>query len=205
MRVPTNMTEKQVLQAIDKVVNILGPSFTFGYFDVDDIKQQGRLFAIQAMEKYDEGRPLENFLYSHVKNRLINFKRDKYRRNDPPCQLCHNAIAGKTPHEDGQYCDKYLSWRKRNLSKQNIMNPLDITNISDEKESRTRMESSVLEDVETTEILGIIRERLPIELMSTFLQMKDGVSVPKPKRLEVERAVLAILKGELVCQTSEGQ
>lgn len=205
MKIPTNMTEAQVLCAIKRVVNILSTSFKFGYYDVEDIRQEATIFGIQGMEKYDESRPLENFLYTHIRNRLINFKRDKFRRNDPPCPSCHNAIAGATNHPDKQYCEKYTCWRKRNMSKQNIMNPLDISNISDEKESRTRMPSSVVEDVERSELLKEIDRELPVELRSTYLQMRDGASVPKPKRLEVERAVMMILKGELVCQTNEDQ
>jgi DNA-directed RNA polymerase specialized sigma24 family protein len=205
VKLPSNLTEAQVLAAIEKVVNILAPSFRFGYFDIHDIKQEARIFGMQGMEKYDEARPLENFLYSHIKNRLINFKRDKFRRNDPPCPSCHNAIAGATSHEDGQYCDKYITWRDRNLAKQNIMNPLDLSNICDEKESRTRMPSSVVEDVERSELLKRIDDELPVELRATYLQMRDGASVPKPKRLEVERAILNILQGDLVCQTNEDQ
>src|SRR5688500_13353992 len=129
VRLPSNMSEAQVLEAIEKTVRLVAASFRFGYFDVDDMRQQARLFALQALDKYDESRPLENFLYTHIKNRLINFKRDKYKRNDPPCQVCHGTIPGEsTGHEDGALCARYRAWRKRNLSKQNIMNPLDISN-----------------------------------------------------------------------------
>lgn len=203
MKIPQTMTEDQVVQAINKVVDKLAPRFQFGYFSVEDMKQQGRLFALQALDKYDDKRPLENFLYTHIKNRFINFKRDKYKRNDAPCKFCHNNADGETGHDDKHYCDKYTVWKKRNLSKQNIMNPLDITNISDEKESNTKTKSGVLENIEYEEIIGEIDEHLPVELRSAYLKMLQGESVPKSKRQEVERAVLAILERNIICPSAE--
>src|SRR5690348_1481836 len=111
MTVPPGMTEAEVLEAIEKAVNALASSFTFGIYDIDDIKQQGRLYALQALatEKYDPSRPLPNFLYAHIRNRLINLKRDKLHRNDPPCKEC---ASGEPCQPDG-HCKKFLEWRKR--------------------------------------------------------------------------------------------
>jgi DNA-directed RNA polymerase specialized sigma24 family protein len=195
MRIPTNMTESQVIAIMEKVVSVLAPSFRFGHYDVDDIKQEGIYFAIQAMERYDESRPLENFLYSHVKNRLINLKRDKYRRNDSPCPNCHNAIDGHTEHPDGQYCEKYISWRTRNMCKQSLMNPLDITSINYERDTN----HSAVYDVEVRELIELVDEFLPPDLRASLLQMRAGQSVPKSRRLEVERAVKQILEDEGQC------
>jgi DNA-directed RNA polymerase specialized sigma24 family protein len=206
MKMPSNMTEKEVVDVIAKVSSSLAKKFKFGYFGIDDMRQQATLFALQGMEKYDENRPLENFLYRHVKNRLINFKRDKLRRSDAPCLDCHNAIDGHTKHPDGAYCDKYISWQRRNTSKQNIMNAVDITNINDENESRTRIESSVVEDVANAELLKLIGQKLPLELRATYLQMQaDATKVPINKRREVQRVILQILEEADVCLTNEDQ
>jgi DNA-directed RNA polymerase specialized sigma24 family protein len=202
MKLPPNVTENDFVVATDKIVNLLAHSFKFGYYEAEDIKQQARLFAIEAMERYDPTRPLDNFLYSHVKNRLINFRRDKFRRNDPPCLDCHNSLPGETRHEDRQYCEKYIIWFKRNATKQNIMNPLDLGNISDEQEANTRVESSVLDDIEIAELKRMIDVKLPIELRTIYLQMLDPdtrSSVPKAKRLLVERAIQEIVGESLEC------
>ena len=201
MLLPSGVSQEQFLTATEKVVNILASSFTFGYFERDDIKQQARLFAIEAMARYDPSRPLDNFLYSHIRNRLINFRRDKFRRNDPPCLACHNSIPGATIHEDRQYCEKYSAWLKRNASKQNIMNPLDIFNISDEHEPNTRTESDVVDDIAERELLALIDMKLDVELRQVYLQMKSGESVPKAKRQQVEKAILEILQDNIECLT----
>ena len=68
------MTEQEVLAVIEKIANRYCHKFKFGYFTAEDIKQEAFIIAVDALDRYDERRPLENFLSSHVKNRLINFK-----------------------------------------------------------------------------------------------------------------------------------
>jgi hypothetical protein len=52
---------------------------------------------MDAMDRYDESRPLENFLAVHVKNRLNNFKRDKYYRQQKEDQAKKNEHTITTP------------------------------------------------------------------------------------------------------------
>ena len=78
MKIPKGMTEEQVLKVIDKIADRYAYKFRFGYFEADDIRQEAKIIAMDALDRYEEGRPLENFLAVHVKNRLNNFKRDKY-------------------------------------------------------------------------------------------------------------------------------
>ena len=67
------MTEQEVLIVIEKIANRYCHKFKFGYFTAEDIKQEAFIIAVDALDRYDERRPLENFLSAHVKNRLINF------------------------------------------------------------------------------------------------------------------------------------
>lgn len=185
---PPGTTEKDVLDAIEKAVTILAPSFVFGYWDLDDIKQQARMFCLQALERWDKVRPLENFLYTHCRNRLANLRRDKLRRNDPPCESCHaGTFCGQT---EGGACRRYADWLKRNNAKANLARPLDIDNVSDNKKSH---DCTTERDVEMDELLELIDEKLPMELRSYYLQMRDGLQVPKAKRQAVMDAVKEII------------
>lgn len=197
MIIPNGHTKESVEEVILRVATRLAPNFKFGYFTVEDIKQQACLFACEGLARYDPARPLENFLFTHVRNRLINFKRDNYKRTDCPCRMCYGMLPGQTQHEDGRFCEKFTIWQRRNTRKQNILLPLDIGNISDENEKNTRQESTVVQEVETVEILEIIDRELPVDLRSQYLQMKEGLSVPKTKRTEIENTVNEILRGEL--------
>ncbi len=197
MNLPPGVTEDQVLAAIENAVRILAPSFTFGIYDLEDIKQEARMMGLEAMDRYDPERPLENFLYSHIRNRLSNLKRNKYRRNDPPCLLCHHAEGNRSLHETGEFCRCYVEWKKRNDSKANIMRPLDIDHIADENESNTMMPSEVEETVELNEMLHLIDEHLDVDLRAAYLQLRAGKSVPKARRAQVEAAIREILRDAL--------
>lgn len=196
-----NKTQNEVLAAIEEIVRVLAPGFAFGCHTVEDMKQQARLFGIQSLEKYDTSRPLPNFLYTHIKNRLINFKRDNFRRSECPCKLCAGREASFTLHDDGQYCKSYLAWASRNLAKINISSPLDISNINTEKERRTEIRSTIVIDNEIKEYLDKIDEEMPVELRSYYLQMRENMlSVPKNRRDEVIAVLKHILKDEDLCQ-----
>lgn len=197
MKLPKGKTEAEVFDAIEKVVAILAPKSTFGYYDVDDLRQQGWVFALEVLdkEKYDGVRPLANFLYVHLKNRFLNYKRDKLRRNDPPCKDCH---AGKHCTPDGK-CKKYVEWVDRNNAKANILKPLDINHVSDENERNAHVNSTVSEEVEVEEIVRLIDEKLSMELRPTYLQMRTGMKVSRARREPVEQAIREILRGEDVC------
>lgn len=191
MKLPKGMGEAEVLATIEMVVSTLSRSYAFGYYGVDDIMQEARILAIEGLNGYHASRgPLANFLSVHIRNRLKNLIRDKYRRADPPCQRCH---CGDLCNE-GQMCRKYQNWYKRNSAKANIMQPADISNISDEHETNTRRQSTIFEDAEIKELCRLIDDELPLELRQNFLLMREGASLPKAKRAEVEAAVRHILK-----------
>lgn len=78
MRIPKNMTEDQVMTSIEKVIKRISPKYTFYGYTLDDIKQESFLICMDALNRYDEKRPLENFLSVNLSNRLKNFVRDNY-------------------------------------------------------------------------------------------------------------------------------
>ena len=110
MKIPKGMSEEEVLEVINKICDRYAYKFQFGYFEADDIRQEAFIIAVDALDRYEEGRPLENFLAVHVKNRLNNFKRDKYYRQN------------KNKKDDRQ--------TQLNNSKKFLMEPLDISNMS---------------------------------------------------------------------------
>lgn len=78
MKIPKNMTEQQVIEKINAVIERISPRYIFSGYDIDDIKQEAFMICMDAMERYDAKRPLENFLSVHLSNRLKNFIRDNY-------------------------------------------------------------------------------------------------------------------------------
>jgi DNA-directed RNA polymerase specialized sigma24 family protein len=82
MKIPKNMTYDQVIEQINVVVNRIAPKYIFGTYGVDDIKQEAFIICMDALTRYDQKRPLENFLSVHLSNRLKNFVRDNYYTKD---------------------------------------------------------------------------------------------------------------------------
>jgi DNA-directed RNA polymerase specialized sigma24 family protein len=83
MKIPSNMTREDVIKQINIVVNRISPKYIFNGYEVDDIKQEAFIICMDALERYDETRPLENFLSVHLSNRLKNFVRDNfYTKNE---------------------------------------------------------------------------------------------------------------------------
>jgi DNA-directed RNA polymerase specialized sigma24 family protein len=173
MRVPKGMTESEVLEVINKICERYAYKFQFGYFEPDDIRQEAFIIALDALERYEEGRPLENFLAVHVKNRLNNFKRDKYYRQN------------KKKDDDRQ--------AQLNNSKKFLMEPLDISNIRDENERNMRDDNDFVELIANSELLSIIDEKLDVTYRSDYLRMRDGAYVPKPRREEITQEINRIL------------
>ena len=173
MRVPKGMTESEVLDVINKICDRYAYKFQFGYFEPDDIRQEAFIIALDAIDRYEEGRPLENFLAVHVKNRLNNFKLDKYYRQN------------KKKDDDRQ--------AQLNNSKKFLMEPLDISNIRDENERNMRDDNDFVDLIANSELLGLIDEKLDVTYRSDYLRMRDGAYVPKPRREEITQEINRIL------------
>ena len=82
------MTEQQVTDQIMTVVNRIASKYTFYGYTVDDLKQEAFIICMDALNRYDGERRLENFLSVNLSNRLKNFVRDNhFTNNDPPGRI----------------------------------------------------------------------------------------------------------------------
>tara|TARA_R110000751_G_scaffold56608_3_gene120629 strand:- start:424 stop:1056 length:633 start_codon:yes stop_codon:yes gene_type:complete len=202
VQIPEGMNEEEVVDIVNGILKTLSYSFRFGYFDLDDIKQQGWIYAIEGFPKYDPKKgPLENFLRSHIRNRFLNLKRDKLSRHTPPCPSCPffdpNCLKSKNKcaaFEDKRECDKWSGWEDRNMAKKNLVQPLDITNIRDENEKNMKKFTDVHEQTVKSELFSIIDRNLPVNLRSDFRKIMEGVHIPKPRRLKIEEYIRNIIE-----------
>lgn len=78
MRIPSGMTEAQVIDQINIVCERIAPKYVFYGYTKEDILQESFIICIEALNRYEEGRPLENFLSVNLSNRLKTFMRDNY-------------------------------------------------------------------------------------------------------------------------------
>ena len=91
------MTREEVIDKINLVVGRIAPKYAFHGYDVDDIKQEAFIICMDALDRYDQKRPLENFLSVNLSNRLKNFVRD-------------NFFVGQDENKRNVLCPKQLTY-----------------------------------------------------------------------------------------------
>jgi hypothetical protein len=193
------VTEEEFLQVWNKISQKLGYKFKFGYHSHEDMKQQAAIFALEGLKNYDKTRPLENFLWTHVRNRLFNYKRDNYQRPDKPCLTCPFFVPNHPKHcsECSEFnnkndCSLYEMWTKRNITKKNIMKPIDISNLNDNNKEIAIDNISTI--ISQNEILNIIDKNISIKNRPTFLRIRGGSKVPKIEMNKLLKEIKQILK-----------
>lgn len=175
MKIPEGMTENEVMEIIESVISKIAFKYVFGSYTLEDIKQEAREIALDGLYRYDGKRPLENFLYIHIKNRLYNFKRDNFIRPAEKCKICDNGSCSK--------CSKRV---KLNNSKQSLAYAVDYTN----SVSETTYD---LSEMELSEFKELIDRTLPIELRADYIRMSSGVSISHVRKKEIMKFINGLL------------
>lgn len=191
-----NITEIEFINALDNVTKKLVYRFKFGYHTIDDIKQQAAIFAMEGLKNYDSSRPLENFLWTHIRNRLFNYKRDNYHRPDNVCESCpffdrkkefsNNQCKKFTNKMD---CEIYNESKKRNDLKKNIMHPSNVE-MSDNIDNK----NNFLDTISNKEILSIIEDNISTKYREYYLKLRAGVRISKKELDKLKEHILYILK-----------
>lgn len=196
-KIPEGYTEEEVVRIINGIAQNLAGKFRFGYHSIEDMKQQARYFAWISLSKYNGKHPLENFLWVAVRNRLCSFKRDKYQRLDKPCSKCpFNAyVNGEcTKYEDLECCKFYYGWIVRNEAKKNLMETIELGNVSDECEDGMKTEVDFSGMLDLKEIISILEENIPMELYGDYHKFKNGAKMSASRKNNIRQIVLDILE-----------
>lgn len=169
----------EVIETIQRVARRLAPKFVFGYHDVKDIEQEAFIIGAEGYSRYDGKRSLYNFLYTHIKNRLVNYKRRHYERIQPPCEKCPLEAYLKDTKSCAVYemmedCSLYYGWLRRNADKKGIMRPSDIA--VEEGPTVDGQES------DADEIAEMIEGRLSTAGRKLWLRLKAGDRLGRRER-----------------------
>ena len=158
---PTPQQQEIILKVIDRIA----PRYTFSYYELDDIKQESFIICLEAVEKYDNSRPFENFISKHLSNRLKTLIRDKYSRS--------NIESEK--HE------------KLNQSKKNLM---DLKSVDG---SYKIYEDDIIERMSTSEAIETLMRELPPSMRNNFYRLANGVSIQSSKKAALFDKIKEIL------------
>jgi hypothetical protein len=186
---PPGLTEADVLQAIERACEHIPRRLLFPGVTEDDLRQEARMYCIELLGKgkYDGRRPLANYLFTHVRRRLLNKKRNEYHRYDAPCATCY---AG-TPCSPGGFCPKFVAWKKRQDLRARIRQP-QVLDWSPEPVREGDAERAVA----GSQLREMIDAELPIEMRVTYLRMLAGVPVQTVDKRRVREKILEIIHGE---------
>ncbi len=213
MYLPDGYSEDEVLDCIQRAVSSLVSNFRFGYYDEDDLRQEGFIFACEALPRFDpnneKGCGLTNFLRTHVRNRFLNLRRDKLHRNSPPCLSCpftNLRAVGKdsagcmrslqecSEFEDITECPKWAGWNTRNQAKRSLVESCDISKVT---HITSTEETDVCTRLSHAELLQYVSDKIPLVLRADYRRLIEGARLSKPKREAVIAAVRSIA-GELL-------
>lgn len=195
MKIPKGMTEEQLIEIVDRIIKRLSNSFSFGYHSPQDIAQECWLLVIDGLERYDGKRPLENFLYIHIRNRLKNLKRDKYSRNDIPCKGCEfyrpkETLDDKCANfERRMDCKEFATWKTRNHLKRELCS----SNFNVDTYDNVDAQTEITQETEIKELRALIDKHLDINLRADYLKMLAGVTIPKAKKEIIENEIRTII------------
>jgi hypothetical protein len=205
MKIPKGLTETEVLDIIDKVVNYLAPSFRFGYFDAEDMKQEGSIFCLEALESFNFDKSnqeevsdaLFTFLRTHVRWRFLNMRRKQLKRIEPPICDCELCLVDSTNRMD---CKKYSKWVERNNAKRNLMEPfnvqdiytIDVSNIYD-----------IAGEILCKDLLDILNQYIPVSFRADYRRFIEGVALPKARREKIIKQIKIILATHYSRETAE--
>lgn len=209
MKIPQGYLQQEVIDTLYRVAHRLKNKFRFSYHTPEDIVQQAVLIGIQGLENYKPDRPLENFLYIHVKNRLCTFKRDNFVRpeSDKPCFSCPFKAYLKKKDFCKKYeratktrvagtkmdCELFRQWTERNIAKQNVKDMLDYGQVKAEGESNMFYERDEANHIYVKDIIRKLEEELPLEFLADFQRMRDGTELSKNRKAALLEQIRAIV------------
>jgi RNA polymerase sigma factor (sigma-70 family) len=174
-----NYTEEQILEIFQKISKKISHKYKFAHYTAEDLQQECFIFLLEAIEKYDEERPLENFLYVHLSNRMYDFKRDNYTR------IINCDCRG--------VCEKCEKKKITQNKRKNIASPIDIYTVKDEDENRMKFYFDPLTELEVNEVKDRIERGIPLELREDYLKYLNGVKLTTQRKRKVEDKIREIL------------
>jgi hypothetical protein len=186
---PSGITESEFLNVVDYVGSKLAKDFTFGFYGVEDVKQNIAIYCMEGLQFYDPSKAkLNTFMMCVARSRLINFKRDRLYRMPPTCG-CDSCLRG-IPCE---YILKRMEkWKKINSLKRDLMQN---THLGDS--NYDAMDNSS-EDVEKhllkKEFISIIDKHLDLRLREDYRRFIEGAKLSKKRRERIIFVITTILR-----------
>lgn len=180
---------------INKVAKRWAARFRFGYHEIKDMEQEARVIAWEGITKHWDGvRPLENFLWVHVHNRLFNFKRDNFFRPNGHCEKCEFYNKKCLKYDQIEECESYQQWWAKNTAKLNLIYPIEFSCVDDYGESGMRDSVWTEDQVFNNELEVILNRHIPLEHRHNYLRLRYGYRVSSQYRIPLVEIIQSIVQ-----------
>ena len=200
-QIPEGYTEEEVVNLLTKIAKRLASRFRFGYHAIEDMKQQAILEGWKGLLNYDGVRPLENFLWIHIRNRLFNYKRDNYQRVEYRCNSCpikqydkKNNLCLKHEQDSLEDCKWYYDWVLRNNAKKNLVDTIDFDNVDDDGEAFMSLTVDFAENADKSMIFEILEREIPMSHYEDYVRLKCGAKISHPRKRAIKEMIIEILQ-----------
>lgn len=187
------VSDEEFVKVLEKITKRLAHKFKFGYHSIEDMKQQAAIFALEGLKNYDHKRPLENFLWTHVRNRLFNYKRNNYQRPDKPCLTCplydpkykvsNNQCSKFLEKND---CELYATWSKRNDAKKIISKPSCVEDLSSLPGNSSSNDNN--------EIVQFLDIHIRSEYRDSYLKLKHNHKINKNELIKLQKHIKELME-----------
>lgn len=199
----TYIPEAIFLEGVRHVGEKLAHRLAFGHWDEDDIRQEIYLLCVDARDRFDPAKAhgptfedkVKNFLFIHCKNRIAHLYRDKFHRNDPPCDRCS---SGEPCSPEG-FCKRFLEWKDRNRAKASLFasatgsGPFNDAKDGCHDHNREERVARLGEDPDSQETIERVLAQLPQESRTDFLRLVNGARFHKGRRAKLLKLVRKIV------------
>ncbi len=199
------ISDEKLVEYITRVSKLFARDFTFGIYDEDDILQECILIGFKVIKKFKHNKSsgvtleekLERFLYVSILNRLKNFRRDKFCRNDAPCAKCYKGkfCCNNSP------CPAFQRWKKVNDTKMSVQSPFSL---NETNTYSLQMEDILicgdsqryLDGVDSNDMIKLLESKLNVKLLEDFQSMRSGEKISNSRKQRLLDAIRIIVRGE---------
>jgi hypothetical protein len=188
---PEGLSEADFIAAVDRSVQILGPDMMFGPFTIEDLRQECYLWGMEllATGRYDASRPFGNYVFVHLRRRLLNLRRKHLSRYDFPCVPCGE---GRGCQENGGYCLPFQKWKARQDKKKALSTTASLEISQDT--TKVRNASPVEQDVQANELMALLDEGLSEASRKVLDALLSNQEIGSREHMRLRVEVRAILE-----------
>jgi DNA-directed RNA polymerase specialized sigma24 family protein len=175
------LTEQEFKELHSEICKKFAGTFSFDIHDQDDISQEIAIIILDGLKRYKkEKSAIKTFIWRHVYNRLVNFKRNNLSRAD-------------IPSEDEP--EKREAWIKRQEAKKavKLTAPIVVTYKDDDFE---QVDNALLSydkpEAEISEIINIVQDKLNAQMRRIWISWQADEYINEDDRLEFIEYVRAL-------------